>query len=123
MDNNGDKTLDMPEFINACKDFKINISSDEIKFLFNAFDRNKDNKLDYDEFLRAVKGEMNETRLKLVQKAFNILDKNRNGIIEISDIAQSYNANKHPAVAEGRKTEEQVLSEFLETFETHHNMA
>lgn len=33
-----------------------------------------------------------------------------------------YNAKKHPAVLEGRKTEEQVLGEFLETFETHHNV-
>ena len=33
-----------------------------------------------------------------------------------------YNAKKHPAVVEGRKTEEQVLGEFLETFETHHNV-
>jgi len=33
-----------------------------------------------------------------------------------------YNAKKHPAVIDGRKTEEQVLGEFLETFETHHNV-
>jgi hypothetical protein len=32
-----------------------------------------------------------------------------------------YNAKKHPAVAEGRKTEDQILGEFLETFEAHHN--
>jgi hypothetical protein len=33
-----------------------------------------------------------------------------------------YNAAKHPAVLDGRKTEEQVLGEFLETFEQHHNV-
>lgn len=33
-----------------------------------------------------------------------------------------FNAKKHPAVVEGRKTEEQVIGEFLETFEQHHNI-
>lgn len=42
-------------------------------------------------------------------------------MIEVSDLIGVYNAKKHPAVLEGRKTEEQVLGEFLETFEMHHN--
>ena len=33
-----------------------------------------------------------------------------------------YNAKKHPDVLQGKKTEEDVLMEFLETFETHHNV-
>lgn len=40
----------------------------------------------------------------------------------MADLVGVYNAKKHPAVMEGRKTEEQVLGEFLETFETHHNV-
>lgn len=43
-------------------------------------------------------------------------------MIEVSDLVGVYNAKKHPAVVEGRKTEEQVLGEFLETFESHHNI-
>jgi hypothetical protein len=40
----------------------------------------------------------------------------------VDDIIDVYNAKKHPAVVEGRKTEQQVLGEFLETFEQHHNI-
>jgi hypothetical protein len=40
----------------------------------------------------------------------------------VQDLVGIYNAKKHPAVMDGRKTEEQVLGEFLETFETHHNI-
>ena len=123
MDVNGDRTLSMSEFSLACKDFKINMTVDDIKFLFNQFDRNKDGRLDYNEFLRGVRGEMSDGRKELVRQAFNILDKNQNGQIEVADIAGTYSAEKHPAVVEGRKTEDQVLAEFLETFETHHNMA
>lgn len=43
-------------------------------------------------------------------------------MVEIADVAQIYSAAKNPAVLEGRKTEDQVLAEFLETFEMHHNL-
>lgn len=117
-----DGTISMPEFQQSCKDFKVELSVDDVKFLFNNFDANKDGRLGYDEFMRGVKGVMNETRRNLALEAFRILDVNGNGVVEVSDIAQTYNASRHPAVIEARKTEEQVLAEFLETFETHHNM-
>jgi len=34
------------------------------------------------------------------------LDKNGNGVVTIEDIASTYSAKKHPAVIDGRKTEE-----------------
>lgn len=37
--------------------------------------------------------------------------------MDFYDIKDTYNAKKHPAVLEGRKTERQVLEEFLATFE------
>lgn len=117
-----DKTVSATEFSQAVKDFKIQLTADDVTFIFNQFDRNKDGRLDYDEFLRGVRGEMNSQRRGLAERAFTVLDTNGNGVITIGDIAQTYSAKKHPAVIEGRKTEEQVLSEFLETFETHHNL-
>ena len=88
------------------KDFKIQLTSDDLIFIFNQFDQNKDGKLNYDEFLRGVRGEMNDSWRSLAEKAFWILDVNGNGVIEIADIATTYNGKKHPAVLEGRKTEE-----------------
>jgi len=49
------------------------------------------------------------------------MDKNGNGEIELEDIQGTYNARFHPDVKAGKKTEDEVLMEFLETFETHHN--
>ena len=65
---------------------------------------------------------MNSFRKELVDKAFDRLDIDHSGIIDSSDIKSMYNPSKHPAVMEGRKTEDQVLQEFLETFELHHNI-
>ncbi len=64
---------------------------------------------------------MNNFRRRLVDQAFNIIDKDRNGYLDIEDIRGTYNARMHPDVKTGKKTEDDVLMEFLETFESHHN--
>lgn len=69
-----------------------------------------------------IRGELTDYRRSLVERAFKKLDRDGSGVVEVSDLVGVYNAKKHPAVIEGRKTEEQVLGEFLETFETHHNV-
>jgi len=43
-------------------------------------------------------------------------------VLDINDIKDSYNASKHPDVLSGKKTKDQILVEFLETFEQHHNI-
>lgn len=65
---------------------------------------------------------MSEYRGSLVLKAFAKLDRNGSGSVDIEDIRGVYNSSKHPAVVDGRKTSDQVLGEFLETFESHHNI-
>lgn len=49
------------------------------------------------------------------------MDKDGNGYIDINDIKGVYTADKHPEVISGKKTEQQILQEFLETFEMHHS--
>ena len=85
--------------------------------MFTYFDRDGNNELSYDEFLRGVRGEMNQNRVKFVRMAFNKLDADKSGIVDIFDIKQFYNAKQHPDVKAGKKTEDQILGEFLDTFE------
>jgi len=63
---------------------------------------------------------MNSFRRGLCEKAFRIMDKDRSGVLDINDIKGVYNAKSHPDVKAGKKTEEEVLGEFLDTFETHY---
>ena len=62
---------------------------------------------------------MNPRRVAVAKKAFAILDKDKSGKIDINDIRQSYNAKQHPDVQSGKKTEDDILTEFLDTFEDH----
>ena len=122
MDDDNNKTLSINEFTKACKDFRVGLSFESVQVLFEAFDINRDGVINYDEFLRQIRGPLNSFRAGLVEKAFHKIDKDGSGILDIADIKGTYNASKHPDVISGKKSEDEILVEFLETFEAHHNM-
>lgn len=122
MDDNGNGQLEIQEFWKAICDFRISISAQEARQLFDLFDINGDGSISYDELMRSVVGDMNNYRKALVKRAFDKLDRNSNGVIELDDIKSFYNAKLHPDVKAGKKTEDEVLSEFIDTFELHHSL-
>jgi len=122
MDDNHSMTLDKNEFRKAMDDFALDFKDAEILALYNYFDINKNGFIDYDEFLRVVRGPMNAFRVSIVMKAFDKMDKDNNGYLDYNDIKGVYSAKSHPDVVAGKKAEQQVLQEFLRTFEQHHNM-
>lgn len=79
MDDNHNGTLEIQEFWKAVCDFRIQISPEEARNLFDLFDINGDGTVDYDELMRSVVGEMNGFRKGLVRRAFDKLDANKNG--------------------------------------------
>jgi Ca2+-binding EF-hand superfamily protein len=70
--------------------------------------------------LRTIRGPLSEGRKKWVNLAFKKLDKTGDGVINLDDLRGVYNAKNHPDVKAGKKTEDDILGEFLDTFETHH---
>lgn len=65
---------------------------------------------------------MNKFRKSLAERAFKIMDKDKSGVLDIGDIKGVYNAKFHPDVKAGKKSEEEVLGEFLDTFELHYSL-
>jgi len=122
MDDDNSKSLNKYEFNKAMTDYMLGFSAAENSALFDYFDVDSSGAISYDEFIRAVRGPMNMTRKKVVAQAFKKLDKDGNGWIDINDVRGVYNGRKHPDVLSGKKTEDNILQEFLETFETHHSM-
>ena len=104
------------------QDYRITSDAKEAQRIFNLFDRDHTDVINYDEFLRAIVGEMNDYRRGLVERAFEKFDRNGNGTVNIEDLKGVYNASKHPEVRAGRKTEEDVLYEFLDTFEQYYSL-
>jgi Ca2+-binding EF-hand superfamily protein len=120
MDDNKSGSLDIQEFWKGLSDFRLPISPDECRQLFTIFDFDDCGEVIYNEFLRAVAGEMSPIRREFCMKAFQKCDKDNSGELELSDIKGLYNAKMHPDVKSGKKTEDEVLLEFLDTFEVHH---
>jgi len=88
--------------------------------VFTLFDIDNSGSIDFDELIRGVRGPMNAKRLNITRRAFQKFDKDGSGEIDINDLRGVYNASNHPDVKAGKKTEDEVLGEFLETFEMHH---
>ena len=121
-DENDSKTLTLPEFIKFCHDYRIPISGSEINELFEEFDTNKNGEINYEEFVTAFVGEMCERRKRLITILFETFDKNRKGFIGIDDIRNAYNPKNHPDVISGKKTEDEVLAEFLDNLQYHFSL-
>tara|TARA_B110001450_G_scaffold250568_1_gene269436 strand:- start:155 stop:1399 length:1245 start_codon:yes stop_codon:yes gene_type:complete len=118
-DDNNSKSLDMDEFGKAMHDFRCGLSAKQIITAFGIFDRDGSGEITFDEFLRAIRGEMNDFRKNFCKKAYAIMDSDHSGTLDINDIRQTYNAKQHPDVKSGKKTEDEILGEFLDTFEDH----
>jgi Ca2+-binding EF-hand superfamily protein len=122
MDDSGDGQLDEFEFKKGIHDYGIEADPKDIAGLFKALDTDRSGSISYNEFIYAIKGPMNQFRQDIVLKAFKQLDRTGDGVLTVDDIKGVYSAAKHPDVLSGKRTEDEILNEFLETFESHHNM-
>jgi Ca2+-binding EF-hand superfamily protein len=122
MDDDNSKSLCKQEFNKAMQDFALGFTAQQCSALFDYFDVDRSATIDYDEFIRAIRGPMSNSRKSIVAAAFKKLDKDGNGWIDISDIRGVYNAKKHPDVLQGKKSEDDILKEFLATFEMAHSI-
>lgn len=113
----------MGEFTKAIRDYGVEMEVIDIQNLFKTMDIDGSGSIDFNEFIRVIVGEMSPSRKNLVLKAFKSLDINGDGEISLSEFQQKYNARQHPEVRSGKRTEEEVLLEFMETFQAHHNRA
>lgn len=118
-DDNRSGSLDKEEFKKAMHDFRIGMSDSQVAKCFNIFDRDGSGEVSYEEFLRIIRGEMNSFRKGIAMKAYKIMDSDGSGQLDINDIRQTYNAKHHPDVKAGKRTEDEILGEFLDTFEDH----
>ena len=101
--------------------YKFNLTNGETAAIFQIFDQDQTGKIDYDEFIRIIRGEIPENRKKIVEDIFtNKLDVNKTNEVNIDDLKDFYNAANHPDVLSGKKKEDEVFEEFIETFDANH---
>jgi Ca2+-binding EF-hand superfamily protein len=117
-DDNGDRQLGKAEFkkcVHECG-FK-SISTDDLNEFFAHLDRDGSGGVDFEEFLQALRGPMSARRKAMVGMAFDVLDKDGSGIVEPGDIMDIYDTSGHPDVIAGKRSPDDIMREFLETFD------
>eukprot|EP00826_Nyctotherus_ovalis_P002870 TRINITY_DN10578_c0_g2_i1.p1 TRINITY_DN10578_c0_g2~~TRINITY_DN10578_c0_g2_i1.p1 ORF type:complete len:604 (-),score=159.16 TRINITY_DN10578_c0_g2_i1:699-2510(-) len=115
-------TLGFNDFSKHVKERRLNLDSADVHELFHAFDLSHSKRVHYNNLMKAVCGSMSDFRKLLVRRAFDRLSLGEGGEVEAKDVRTMYNPSGHPAVLEGRKSEDEALQEFLETFEVHHTV-
>jgi Ca2+-binding EF-hand superfamily protein len=117
MDDDGSGALNRDEFKSGMKDLNVDFSDGDYRVLFDHFDADNSGSVSFEEFIQGVRDPMKEDRQKLVRMAFSILDQDGSGIVNASEIAEMYDPSMHPDVISKKKRPEEVLREFLDTFD------
>lgn len=118
IDDDGSGQIDITEFTKAIQEHALHWTVAQIQKVFDNFDTDKSKSISFDEFLLGVRGTLNDRRCQIVLQAFEILDNDKSGFVELNDIEAKYDASKHPDVISGKSSAEDVLREFLDTFDT-----
>jgi len=122
LDENSDKKISFAEFEKMFKRYRFNLSEIEVNNLFNYFDKDKSGFIDYSEFLNGITGELNEFRKNILRQVFQKLDKNETGFITVKNLRDSYDPKGHPLVRQGKRSEDEILGEFIDILEYHFNL-
>jgi len=109
--------LSPQEFRRAMELFRAPFNEEQIVALFKKYDSDGSGTISIDEYLKAIRGKISKTRKALVNRVFASMDADGSGELTVEDMKKRYNAKNNPEVTSGRKTETQVLTEFLGTFE------
>lgn len=117
LDDNGDKRLSRQELQQGLDDYGLPSRAEDVDRLFRQFDRNKDGSVSVTEFVRGIRPAMAMARRDLVMQAYQLLDVDQSGVVTLKEVQSLYDASRHPEVLAGKKTVEEVVAEFMASWD------
>jgi Ca2+-binding EF-hand superfamily protein len=120
-DINNTKDLEYYEFSKSLHEFETELTDEEITNLFAYFDKDNTGIINYINFINSIRGPMSQKRVLILKEAFKKLDLDKGGQVEIGEIKSQFNAKNDKDVKSGEKTEEEVYTEFVDTFQMNHD--
>jgi len=121
-DDSNSRMLTFDNFYKYVTNFVIPLSRNQAAALFKLYDRQNAGEISYDSLVNELLGKLGESRRNLVNNAFNKLDVGRKGVVNMNIIRNGFNAKGHPDVINGKRTDQEVLAEFLDNFDYHFNL-
>ena len=122
VDENSTKEISFDEFEKIFKTYRYDLSETEINNLFNYFDKEGNGYIKYEEFLNELCNNLNQFRKDILKQVFNKLDEKEKGFITVGIIRHEYNPKGNPLVRQGKRSEDEILAEFLDVLEYHFNL-
>ena len=122
VDENSTKEISFDEFEKIFKAYRYDLSETEINNLFNYFDKEGNGYIKYEEFLNELCNNLNQFRKDILKQVFNKLDEKEKGFITVGIIRHEYNPKGNPLVRQGKRSEDEILAEFLDVLEYHFNL-
>ena len=104
-------------FLEGMEKMGLSFDAEELRILFNTFDKDRNGSIDFEEFLAGIRETLSDSRLDLVEQAFAFLDTEGDGLIDADTLATMFDASNHPDVLGRKRTVEEVQNEFLNTFD------
>ena len=121
-DEDNSRVLTLDNFRKYITSFLIPLTKNQYEALFRLYDRQNAGEIIYDSLVNDILGKFSESRRNIVSNAFNKIDIGRKGVINMNLIREGFNANGHPDVISGKRTEQEVLAEFLDNLDYHFNL-
>ena len=122
VDENSTKEISFDEFEKIFKTYRYDLSETEINNLFNYFDKEGNGYIKYEEFLNELCNNLNQFRKDILKQVFNKLDEKEKGFITVGIIRHEYNPKGNPLVRQRKRSEDEILAEFLDVLEYHFNL-
>lgn len=122
-DSDHDEIITKKEFLKVVKDFRVDITEQDSQYLFTVYDKLNAGVINFEDFMAGVVGEMNESRAEIVGQAWRKIDRDREGKVPMTAMKTYFvHCRNHPDAKSGKKTEDEILEEFIETLETHQQL-
>ncbi|XP_076459638.1 calcyphosin-like protein [Babylonia areolata] len=120
MDIDFSKKICFEELKEGVRIYGIDVTDEELRILFDTFDKDGNDYIDFNEFMNALKPPMSPARVSVIDEAFDKLDVNGDGVLKLEDLKVVYkkNVQRHPKFLSGEWTEEQTLQYFLDSLDT-----
>lgn len=83
MDDDNSNSVDLDEFKKAIAEHAMDWNDQQIKLVFDFFDRDGNGSISYEEFLRGARDPLNDRRRQLILQAFQVLNNVHNIIVFI----------------------------------------
>ncbi|XP_004689365.1 PREDICTED: calcyphosin isoform X2 [Condylura cristata] len=118
LDQDRSRSLDVGEFQRGLAELGLTLDPAEAEGICRRWDRDGSGTLDLEEFLRALRPPMSQAREAVIAAAFAKLDRSGDGVVTVEDLRGVYSGRAHPKVQSGEWTEEEVLRQFLDNFDS-----